>query len=264
MSVWPTDAADGAVSSEARWRKMARYWESTGVAQGQAGEMAPTLAALNVTVQAGACWVDGHYCELAGAQVLAVTANGLVVVRFDPAANTAELLYRDAAVALTQNPAGQYEIAVAKMAAAALTDMRPLIDRGGRLSFWTTAGRDLNLAPLAALPAGATVTMLGVSPLTVFRWNGAAWVQPTLIHGATGTATTDGFGNFGIAGMPAGSKWVGASCVGTQTSFPKLMLQNNTDAPPGGSGVLFNCRNPDGSGVANSTIAYSAVVAYTY
>lgn len=124
MSVWPTDAADGSVSSEARWRKMGRVWTPSGVIRGAGGAMAPTLAGVNLTVQSGACWVDGHYCELAGSQVLAVTANGLVVVRFDPAANTAELLYRDGVTVPAQNPTGVFELGIAAVVGSALVDWR--------------------------------------------------------------------------------------------------------------------------------------------
>jgi hypothetical protein len=124
MNVWPTDAADGSVSSEARWRKMARYWTNTGVLAGQGGDMVPTLAFPNLTVKAGACWVDGHYCELPGDQVLAVTANGLAVVRFDPAANTAQLLYLDGVSAPNQSPTGTFELPIAQISGSALIDRR--------------------------------------------------------------------------------------------------------------------------------------------
>lgn len=133
MNVWPTDAADGSVSSEARWRKMARYWVSTGVCAGQGADMLPTLAFPNLTVKAGACWVDGHYCELPGDQVLAVTANGLCVVRFDPAANTAQLLYLDGVSTPSQSPTGVYEIPIAKITGSTLADWRSLVGAGNPL-----------------------------------------------------------------------------------------------------------------------------------
>ena len=67
-AVWPTDQSPGNVSSEARWRKMARMWATSGVDDSPlavAGRLAPTLAAGPIiNVAAGACWVDGHYCEL--------------------------------------------------------------------------------------------------------------------------------------------------------------------------------------------------------
>ena len=126
MNVWPTDGADGSVATEARWRKMARHWAPTEVAPGVGNELYPTLAFPNLTIDHGAFWIDGHYAELLGSQVLAVTANGLVVVRFDPAANTAELLYRDGVSTPAQDPNGVYEMPVAQIAGSALVDVRPL------------------------------------------------------------------------------------------------------------------------------------------
>lgn len=128
MNVWPTDAADGSVATEARWRKMGRVWAPSGVVIGAGGDLAPSLAFPNLTVQAGAAWVDGHYCELPGAQVLPVTANGIVVVRFDPAANTAELLYRDGVTTPAQNPNGTWELLIASMAGSVMTDARASTD----------------------------------------------------------------------------------------------------------------------------------------
>ena len=124
MNVWPTDAADGSVATEARWRKMARLWAPSGVAEGVGGNMAPSLVYPNLTIRSGAAWVDGAYCELTGDQVLAVTANGLVVVRFDPAANTAQLLYRDAISVPAQDPAGTWELPIAQIVGSALVDKR--------------------------------------------------------------------------------------------------------------------------------------------
>lgn len=141
MNVWPTDAADGAVTSEARWRKMGRLWTPTGVAGAVSTGLLPTLAFPNLTVKAGACWVDGHYCELLGDQVLAVTANGLAVVRFDPAANTAQLLYLDGATVPGQSPTGVYELAIAKISGSALVDLRPIVTASS-LTFPSIAARD--------------------------------------------------------------------------------------------------------------------------
>lgn len=120
MNVWPTDAADGSVASEARWRKMAKTWAPTGTIPGVGGELAVSLVYPNLTVKSGAAWVDGHYCELLGDQVLAVTASGLVVIRFDPAANTAQLLYLDGVTTPTQNPSGTWEFVLALISASSL------------------------------------------------------------------------------------------------------------------------------------------------
>ena len=124
MNVWPTDGAAGSVATEARWRKMGRLWAPSAVAAGIGGELKPTLAGTNLTIADGACWVDGHYAELLGPQVLTVTANGLAVIRFDPAANSADLVYRDAVTVPAQSPTGTWELPIAQIVGSALVDVR--------------------------------------------------------------------------------------------------------------------------------------------
>jgi len=106
---------------------MARLWGGSGVDQLSGGGLAPSLVAgptINVTT--GGCWIDGHFAELTVAASVPATANGLLVVRFTPADNRAELLWRDAATTLQQTDP-TYEIAIAKMTAGAIADMRCLI-----------------------------------------------------------------------------------------------------------------------------------------
>ncbi len=194
LSVWPTDALDGSVANEARWRKMARLWSVSGVELGRAAELAPSLAGLNLTIGAGACWVDGHYAELAGDQVLAVTANGLAVVRFDPAANTAELLYRDAVSAPTQNPTGTWEIPIARIAGSALTDARMLVHPlvpGGIVP--NNTARDLNI------PAPRTgLSVIGPNG-EIQTYTGTAWASSA----AQSSAFTIGAGQPGPVAVTA-------------------------------------------------------------
>lgn len=157
MNVWPTDAADGSVATESRWRKMARQWIPSGVIAGIGGQLAPTLAYPNLTVQAGAVWIDGHYGDLPGAQVLAVTPNGLAVVRFDPAANTCELLYRDGVVNPSQTVDGTWELAVAQLSGSAL------IDRRGNVIAPGIAGTlYIGNVPAGNVPAGGQITVASV------------------------------------------------------------------------------------------------------
>jgi hypothetical protein len=131
LNVWPTDAPSvGAVTSEARWRAMARTWAISGVVPGIGLEMEPTLAAGTITVKAGACWVDGHYCELTTNQNLTATVTGLIVVRFDPVANTAELLYRDGVTTPTQTLTGVYELVLGRIGTSVLVDLRSFISTG--------------------------------------------------------------------------------------------------------------------------------------
>lgn len=138
LAVWPTDGAgpggDGSVSSEARWRKMARLWIPNGVdasllgVGGGAGALAPTLqAGPAIAVAPGSCWLDGHYAEMTAGATVPASANGLLVVRFTPADNHAELLYRDAATDPTRTLA-TWELPIAQMTAGAMADRRVIID----------------------------------------------------------------------------------------------------------------------------------------
>lgn len=154
LTVWPTDGADGSVSSEARWRKMARPWVPSGVdasllGLGAGNGLAPTLVAgPTINVTAGACWLDGHYAELTTPASIPATANGLLVVRFTPADNHAELLYRDAATTCTQTLA-TWELPVAQMVAGALKDIRWFTNLRGELGYVGTTTS-------VAVPASAT------------------------------------------------------------------------------------------------------------
>lgn len=192
MNVWPTDAADGSVASEARWRKMARTWTPSAVVAGVGGAFVPSLTYPNLTIQAGAAWVDGHFCELLSSQVLTVTANGLAVVRFDPAANTAELLYRDAVSVPAQSPTGVWEMPVARISGSALTDVRPIVLADGGLNFATVAARDM------AYPTpGAGVRCFVVANLTEYRHDGIGWVimnEPEQPYAPTLTGISFGAG----------------------------------------------------------------------
>jgi len=123
LAVWPTDGADGSVSSEARWRKMARLWAGNGIAENQGGELAPTLAAgPTINVAIGAAWLDGHYAELAAPASVPASANGLLVVRFTPADNHAELVYRDGVTL----PCYRWNRGVLVRKGHALSKVRPL------------------------------------------------------------------------------------------------------------------------------------------
>lgn len=219
MNVWPTDAADGSVANEARWRKMGRIWAPSAVVAGVGSDLAPTLAMPNLTVQAGAAWVDGHYTELPNSQVITATANGLAVVRFDPAANTAELLWRDAVSVPTQNPTGTWELPIAKTVGSVLTDLRVLyaprtysteIDLTSAQSF---VGIPQNFSHLRLIIRARTSNAVAIDNLGLrFNDDAAANYRSTIVRannnlviGSTGTnqtAATAGMaiGTLGAAG----------------------------------------------------------------
>lgn len=124
LTGWPTDGADGSVSSEARWRAMARQWLGSGVLRGVYSELASAYAAGAITTQPGGVWIDGHYAELTAVANTPATANGLLVVRFTPADNKFELLFRDGVTVPTQTTA-TWELPIALMSAGAMVDSRP-------------------------------------------------------------------------------------------------------------------------------------------
>lgn len=177
LNVWPTDGAAGSVANEAKWRKMARHWARSGVLAGIGGELKPTYSSGTVTVADGAAWVDGHFVEVTGSQGVAVGTTGIVVVRFDPVANTAELLYRDGVSTPTQNPAGVWELVLARMATT-MTDLRifagpetvPWAAPWGRIgavvlttaSGNTGAENDVNAASLSFTPVPGRAYSVGL------------------------------------------------------------------------------------------------------
>ena len=183
LNVWPTDAADGSVANEARWRKMGRVWASSGVVN-TGGKLAPSLAGTALTVADGAAWVDGHYAELLGSQVLTVTANGIAVVRFDPAANTAELVYRDGVSTPAQSPTGVYELLIAQITGSALVDKRVVLGAGGAPAL---AMRWKNFDGVVTDGNGlytVTAAMMGLADLA-----GLVWDVYTPQYNPTGQAT---------------------------------------------------------------------------
>lgn len=227
MNVWPTDASDGSVATEARWRKMARLWTPSGIDPTAGSLMVPSLAATNLTVRNGACWVDGAYCELLGDQVLTASANGLAVVRFDPAANTAELLYLIGATVPTQNPTGIWELPIASVTGAAMKDLRRLTTapagtllKSGYATVTdvnTSAGGwyDLNVVEQATTYPYPTLTVVTGGGFGGFAGGGPAQFSMDVMALATSTAYGDGVAVWAqtavYAGVPLGGSWVNAA-----------------------------------------------------
>jgi len=197
MSVWPTDGADGSVANEARWRKMGRVFAPDGVAVGIANEMAPTLALPNLTIAAGAVWVDGHYAEIESAQVLTATANGLAVVRFDPAANTAELVWRDGVSTPNQNPDGVWELPLYKTLGGVGTDLRVFshIQAQGIPSFPSVAVRNQKIPQ----PVLNQASLIDTRPGVIQTWRNSAWLDTTpLIQTGNQVYTTNAGGHLTV------------------------------------------------------------------
>lgn len=173
MDVWPTDGEDGSIATEAKWRKMGRLFAPDSVVANAGGELALSLAGTALTVQSGAVWIDGHYAELAGSQNLTVTANGLVVIRFDPAANIAELVYRDGATVPEQNPNGIWEMVIGSVSGSVLTDSRNILPVSGNgvirrtvaLTFasQTVTSTRVNLGGAIVIPSANYARLLNIT-----------------------------------------------------------------------------------------------------
>lgn len=132
LTGWPTDQADGSVSSEVRWRAMAKMWLASGVLRGAYTEFLPSYAASVITCQPGAVWLDGHYAELIAAVGTNVTADGLLVVRFTPADGKFELLFKSGVGQTPTQTTATWELPIASMAAGVMTDQRALITPSGQ------------------------------------------------------------------------------------------------------------------------------------
>lgn len=229
MNVWPTDGAAGSVATEARWRSMARHWAPSGIAAGVGGEMALSLSFPTLTVQSGACWVDGHYCELLTTQTLTATANGIAVVRFDPAANSADLIWRDGVSVPAESPTGTWELAIARTSASALGDLRvnSLVQSQRVPSFANAAVRTSKIP----VPTLNQLSSLDTAPGVLQFWNGAAWANvvppvPTVPPQQLPAGTKMGFVNIALTTDVDGS--TGTVLPIGFSSAPVVVATDNT------------------------------------
>lgn len=237
LTVWPTDGADGSVSSEARWRKMARGWMPSGVddAAGGFGSLAATLVAgPTINVAAGACWLDGHYAELVTPTSVPATANGLLVVRFTPADNHAELLWRDAAVAPTQTLA-TWELVLAQMTAGVIGDRRQFARYGG-------------LFPMPACILRSTAAQSMPSGTSVVQFTAGVSNEVVDTHGMHDPAVSPNRITAPMRGIYACKAWAAwASTAGVSTNYRHMAIANQA------GGTLANGRIP----MANATASPS-------
>jgi hypothetical protein len=117
---------------------MARLWVPSGVA-GYAALLPALVAGPTINVAVGSCWLDGHFAELTSPASIPASANGLLVVRFTPADNRAELLFRSGITVPTQTDP-TWELPIAAMVAGALQDRRVQSDASGAASPFATGG----------------------------------------------------------------------------------------------------------------------------
>ena len=213
LAVWPTDGAgpggDGSVSSEARWRKMARSWANTGVdgallaLGGGPGSLQPTLVAGPACqVAVGSCWIDGHYCELTAPATIPIATAGIVVVRFTPADNHAELLYRDGVTVPTQTVAS-YELVIAQISAGAVIDKR-IMAVGGEAAVASTA--DITISAINPTYGAIPGTSLPLWAVGLYEIKFQADVDVTALAAGNLFYLAPGF-NGTYNSIPGGGPW---------------------------------------------------------
>jgi hypothetical protein len=239
LTGWPTDQADGSVSSEARWRAMARQWLASGVLRGLYSEFVPSYATNVITCQPGAVWIDGHYAELTTAQGTSVTADGLLVVRYTPADGKFELLFKSGTGQVPTQTTATWELPIASMTAGAMADARafaspgatnvlayvertsPLAVTSSPATFLTTPARNYD---------GRPVLVTAYLPRVESPAVAAQYTQIKLMDGAAD------LGRFGFVQTPA-------AAITTATVFAQRRL-----APTPGSHAYGLQANTNGSG----------------
>ena len=139
LDVWPSDGSAGAVSTEARWRKMARLWAPSGVRRD--ADLVPTLVAgPTINVSVGQAFIDGHLAELTSPASVPAAADGIVVIRWTPADNRAELLFRAGAGLTPTQTDASWELPIAVMVGGGMADRRPILATATELSGAATSG----------------------------------------------------------------------------------------------------------------------------
>jgi hypothetical protein len=183
---------------------MARMWVPSGVdasALAVAGGLAPTLVAgPTINVAAGGCWLDGHYAEIANPSSVPATANGLLVVRFTPADNHAELVYRDAATVPVQTLT-TWELPIASMAAGVMTDAR----------VFAKQGRDAGQRPAVLLrnTIGIAIPHNALTAVIFQTSNSNEYIDTDNMHDPTAFASRITFRTGGDYLLTGSAQWVG-------------------------------------------------------
>ena len=174
----PFEDGPGMFSTMTRWRRMARLWgqldpagqgELGGLCSGVVraeygpipGEPNPLLAyqrdGLSISLTAGAVWVNGFYGFNRNWTALPTPGpvDGLVVARFDPAAQEVALVWRGGATDPVQDPEGWWEVPLAYVdAGGVIHDRRTFVPRTGpppgfTVPTWVPSGL---LAPIVLGP----------------------------------------------------------------------------------------------------------------
>jgi hypothetical protein len=123
---YPYDTGPGASATVSRWRGMARTFANTGIVPGYGNQLAPSLAGSVVTINTGACWIDGFYGEVITTKTISVSGNGMVVARMDPTARTISFVFVPNQTSPTQSLTGIYEIPLMQITGTTGRDIRQI------------------------------------------------------------------------------------------------------------------------------------------
>jgi hypothetical protein len=103
---------------------MARLFYGSGVVYNYLNSLAPSLSGSVVTIQPGAAWIDGYYGESDSPKTVAVSGNGMVVVRMDPTARQIIFMFVANQTTPTQSLSGIYEIPIMQVTGSTGKDIR--------------------------------------------------------------------------------------------------------------------------------------------
>lgn len=149
---FPFDTGHGSTSNTARWRKMARLWQSDGVYAGYMNQLNGTLAAGTLTVDTGAVFICGYYGEVQTAQPIPITGTGTgtVVAGVNFSTQQITIYYRDG---ITDYGTGGYEqdtsvweIPLWLVSGTSVTDLRTMINPGAGDGWWSTVAGPITVA----------------------------------------------------------------------------------------------------------------------
>lgn len=214
---WPFDSGAGSAASSSRWELLASALLPNGVIENRYNQFNPTLASGVLTIDTGAGWINGTYFENLSTHTLAVTSDGLIVIRLDQVNQI--VTFQQITGLIPSNTATLIDLPLAAMVGGVLQDWRqftgPQRPRPGTIEFV--------LCPPSALP--------GALPLTgqiLNRQQYSRLFLSPIVQGGLGTAfgVGDGSSTFqlpdGRGYTLAGLDNMGGSAAGKLASLTAL------------------------------------------
>lgn len=155
---------------------MAQLWAPDGVVAGYKNQLSGTYSSTGpkVTLNPGACFVHGYYCEIITAQPITVGASGTVVARADLDNEVCLPFYHAGAVDYNgyQQDDHAWEVPLWLVSSGTLTDLRTYVSGGAGLS-WpgqlavssVSSGQTINfnfMYPRVPYPTWSSIVASGV------------------------------------------------------------------------------------------------------